>query len=110
MKKSPLNSEGLSDTYVKGKMLKFFIFATEIYNLFLNCQCKSSLHRFYELIFLFCFVMRRRVARIPGWLRECRWWKMVFRGMRGWKVLVEILPSKERVGERGMEKRGRKGN
>ncbi len=33
MKKSQLNSAGLSDTHVKGKMTKFFAFATEIYYL-----------------------------------------------------------------------------
>jgi hypothetical protein len=34
LKKSPLNSEGLSNTYVKGKMTKFLAFAKEIYDLY----------------------------------------------------------------------------
>jgi hypothetical protein len=42
MKKSPFNNAGLSDTYVKGKMTKFFAFATEIYNFFLYA-CENHL-------------------------------------------------------------------
>jgi hypothetical protein len=40
MKKLPLNSAGLSNTYVKGKTTKFFSFATERYNLFLKLPMK----------------------------------------------------------------------
>jgi hypothetical protein len=40
--------------------------------------------------------------------RKTGFWKE--RGMRGQEVLVEMLPSKERVGERGMEEMVREGN
>jgi hypothetical protein len=55
MQQSPLNSAGLLDTYVKAKTTKFFGLATEITKMnefFKNCQYKSSLHRFYALLFL----------------------------------------------------------
>ncbi len=54
MQKSSFNSSGLLDTYVKAKTTKFFGLATEITkmnNFFKNCQHRSSLHRFYALIF-----------------------------------------------------------
>jgi hypothetical protein len=40
MKKLPLNMAGLSDTYVKGKMTKFFAFTMEILDLFLKLPVK----------------------------------------------------------------------
>jgi hypothetical protein len=55
MQKSPENSAGPSDTYVKAKTMKFFGFATEIIEIqdFLaNYQRKSSLHCFFALIFI----------------------------------------------------------
>jgi hypothetical protein len=62
MQKSPSNSAGLLDTYVKAKMTKFFGLATEITkytNFSLNCQDKSTLHRFYALILLVVKALRQ---------------------------------------------------
>jgi hypothetical protein len=59
MKKLPFNSAWLSNTYGRGNTTKYFAFATEIDNLFLNCQSKSSLHRFNALIFFFVKVLRQ---------------------------------------------------
>ncbi len=60
--KSSFNSAELSDTYVKAKTTKFFGFVTEIrkYNdFFKNWQSKSSLHRFFALLFFFVKALRQ---------------------------------------------------
>jgi hypothetical protein len=59
MQKSSFNSAELSATYVKAKMTKFFGFVTEIKQFFKNWQRKSSLHRFFALIFFFLKALRQ---------------------------------------------------
>jgi hypothetical protein len=47
MQKSPKNSAGLFDTYLKAKTTMFFGFDTEITDIFeflRNCKCKLKLH------------------------------------------------------------------
>ncbi len=62
MQKSSFNSAELSDTYVKAKTTKFFDFVTEnteIERFFVNWQSKSSLHRFFALLFFFVKALRQ---------------------------------------------------